>query len=296
MGSVTFWEGIDYTGNSKTIRIKDTTHSKILLYENAVEPIVIRSIKNYTNNKYIVALYYKYGSDAFGGPVLYIESDLSDINKANAYFFFLFYDVDPSFNGVILLRKTLNKNIIYNYVMINAPKAYDDINKILDLRNDLQTNTLDQTDTDPQPSDIVEETNPSNNIETTNVSEADQTQPTTLQTDLQYALVQQSAETDKYNACTNNRDNLIREVSIKNVLYDKCESTKSFKINRIKNNHAEQKSKLAKELQKLQQENNNLKTKGTTGNKNSMYSYFFVIVDLLMLFYILYKHNLFRMK
>ena len=66
MGSVTFWEGIDYTGNSKTIRIKDKTHSKILLYENAVEPIVIRSIKNYTNNEYIVALFYNYISYGLG--------------------------------------------------------------------------------------------------------------------------------------------------------------------------------------------------------------------------------------
>ena len=244
---------------------------------------MIRSIKNDTNNEYIVALYYKFGL-LFGGPVLYIESDLSDINKAKAYFS-LFYDVDPSFNGVILLRKTLNENIVYNSVTLDQPNPYDDINKILDLRNDLQTNTPDQTETDPQPGDI---TNPSNEM---NVSEGDQTQPTPLQTDLQFALVTESAETDKYNKCRKNREDLIKEVSIKNVLYGKCQTTKSFKIDRIKNNHAEQKAKLAKELQKLQQENENLKTKGTTGNKNSMYSYFFVIVDLLMLFYILYKHK-----
>ena len=173
---------------------------------------------------------------------------------------------------------------------MNRSKPYDDINKILDLRNDLQTNTPDQTETDPQPDDI---TNPSNEM---NVSEGDQTQPTPLQTDLQFALVTESAETDKYNKCRKNREDLIKEVSIKNIQYSKCQNNNSLKIDRIKKNHEEQKSKLAKELQKLQQENENLKTKGTTGNKNSMYSYFFVIVDLLMLFYILYKHNLFRMK
>ena len=245
---------------------------------------MIRSIKNYTNNEYIVALFYNYISYGLGEFFLLIESDLSDINTVTPYL--KYTTVHSSFNSIIiLLRKTLAKHIVYNYVHMNRSKPYDDINKILDLRNDLQTNTPDQTETDPQPDDI---TNPSNEM---NVSEGDQTQPTPLQTDLQFALVTESAETDKYNKCRKNREDLIKEVSIKNVLYGKCQTTKLIKIHKINKIHAEQKAKLAKELQKLQQENENLKTKGTTGNKNSMYSYFFVIVDLLMLFYILYKHK-----
>ena len=267
MRSVTFWEGIGYGGNSRTIDIGDTTHPKILVYENPDKPIVIRSIKNYTNNEYIVALFYNYISYGLGQFVLLIESDLSDINKVWAYI--IYSTVRPSFNSVMLLRKTtLPKNIVYNYVSINTYNSYNNENA-LDMTKEFNENT--------------------ENVQT-------QPTPQQQQTDLQFAPVTESAETDKYNECRDNREELIRKVHLKNVQNSKCESTNSIKSDRIKNNHAEQKSKLEKELQKLQQENNNLKTKGTTGNKNSMYSYLFIIVDLLMLFYILYKHSLFRMK
>lgn len=270
MGSVTFWEGIGYGGNSRTIDIGDTTHPKILVYENPDKPIVIRSIKNYTNNEYIVALFYNYISYGLGEFVLLIESDLSDINKVWAYI--IYSTVRPSFNSVMLLRKTtLPKNIVYNYVSINTYNSYNNENA-LDMTKEFNENTENVQTLPTQPT------------------------PQQQQTDLQFAPVTESAETGKYNECRDNREELIRKVHLKTVVYNKCQTSKSIKIDRINKNHAEQKSKLEKELQKLQQENNNLKTKGTTGNKNSMYSYFFVIVDLLMLFYILYKHNLFRMK
>jgi hypothetical protein len=50
MESVTFYQDTDLTGNSRTYPITNTTHSKILLYEDPDKPIVIRSIKNNTNN------------------------------------------------------------------------------------------------------------------------------------------------------------------------------------------------------------------------------------------------------
>ena len=267
MGSVTFWEGIGYGGNSRTIDIGDTTHPKILVYENPDKPIVIRSIKNYTNNEYIVALFYNYISYGLGQFVLLIESDLSDINKVWAYI--IYSTVRPSFNSVMLLRKTtLPKNIVYNYVSINTYNSYNN------------ENALDMT------KELIENTE---NVQT-------QPTPQQQQTNLQFAPVTESGERDKYVECRNNREELIAKVHLKQMLYDQCQRSNKSNFDSINKIHAEQKSKLAKELQKLQQENNNLKTKGTTGNKNLMYSYFFVIVDLLMLFYILYKHNLFRMK
>ena len=76
MGIVTFFEDIDYHGNSRTIDIGDTKYPKILLYEDPDKPIVIRSIKNYTNNEYIVALFYNYIAHGLLGEFfLYIESN-----------------------------------------------------------------------------------------------------------------------------------------------------------------------------------------------------------------------------
>ena len=268
MGIVTFFEDIDYNGNSRTIDIGDRSAYQILLYKNTETPITIRSIQNHTN--YIITLYYKKDSNAFG-DYIYIDKDISDIQQVqHPSYYFWTKEVSPLFSGIVLERKPmLYFTVEYNYVIrnLNLFKPYDE--NVLDLRNELKKYT--------------------ENVQT-------QPTPQQQQTDLQYASVTESAETDKYNECRNNREELIRKVHLKQMLYGQCQDSNKIKFDTIKNNHAEQKAKLGKELQKLQQENKNLKTKGTTGNKNSMYSYFFAIVDLLMLFYILYKHNLFRMK
>ena len=267
MGSVTFYEDTAFDGNSTTYIIKDKTYSKILLYEDAVKPIVIRSIKNYTNNEYIVALYYKYWHNAFGRLKLYIESDLNNINEATP--FMDNFNVNPSFNGVMLLRKKIfGKNITYNNVESNFSKAYDDINEILDLR---KTNTPDQTDTDPQPDNtIVEETSAT-------------VDPTSAPTTLSTAPVEIKNDNDQYNQCIQKNQQLeryIRHYESRNV---NC--TNTF------NTHV---LPLIKEQKKLEETVKELEKQNTELKNTTFIHMFVIIVDLLILFYILYQHNIFR--
>ena len=86
MGSVTFHDKIDYTGNSRTYNITDTSYDQILIYNDKLTSITLRSIRNFTDNNYIVVLYYKNSDNAFGRSYINITSDLRDITYVKSFF------------------------------------------------------------------------------------------------------------------------------------------------------------------------------------------------------------------
>ena len=92
MGSVTFYEGIGYTGKRRTIKIGNTSAYQILLYEN---------------------------SKRLFSFIINISSGLSNINNViNTQHFFLYSEVDPSFNGIILKQTMfVSKETVFNYVL-----------------------------------------------------------------------------------------------------------------------------------------------------------------------------------
>jgi hypothetical protein len=150
MGSVTFYEGIDYTGNSRTYNIEDTSFYNILLYEDANTPIKIRSIKNNTDNKYYISLYYKNGENAFGGSYINIISNLEDLNDVmNAKDLFEFGERDPLFYGIVLHKKFPHAQAIYKVVLpnFNWLKAYD-IDDVSDMREEFILINTEQTSTE----------------------------------------------------------------------------------------------------------------------------------------------------
>ena len=107
MGSVTFFDQINYEGNWRSYEIGDRADSQILLYNDTITPLQIRSIKNKTDKTYIVVLYYKNGENAFGGSYINIDSDFSDLN-----YIYRFSKVNLFFNGVILQKKIPNSRYL----------------------------------------------------------------------------------------------------------------------------------------------------------------------------------------
>ena len=116
MGEVTFFEKVGHRGKRRTYDIDNEDFYQILLYENAEEPILIRSIINKTN--YFISLYYKKDSNAFGGSYIYIKQHLNDIRKVtNEDLFGRSKGVSPEFNGIVLQKLLPDRIYEFNTVL-----------------------------------------------------------------------------------------------------------------------------------------------------------------------------------
>jgi hypothetical protein len=161
--------------------------------------------------------------------------------------------------------------------MTNLFKPYNDINKILDLRNNFQTNTPDQTETNQQPDiTIVEETEET----------GDMVYPTVAPTTLQSTPVEIKNDNDPYTQCM--EDIKVRQQSI-DIFKSRIENCEGI-FNRDVLPLIKEQRNLQETVKELEKQNTELKS----NNNGSNITVFVIFVDLLILFYILYQHNIFR--
>ena len=137
MGEVTFFEKVGFKGKRRTCDIDNEDFYHIILYENAEEPILIHSIRNETN--YLVTLYYKKDSNAFGGNYIYIKENLSDIREVkNEDLFGWSKGVSPEFNGIVLQKLLPDRRYEFNTVLSTWYSEQPYGNDVLDMRNSLK--------------------------------------------------------------------------------------------------------------------------------------------------------------
>lgn len=263
MGSVTFYEDTDLTGNGSTFEIGDRTDYQILLYNDPTKPIVIRSIENTTN--YFVILYYKNGDNAFGGKYINIKGNLRDINLVqHTSYVFWSQEVSPEFNGIVLQKILPDTQLSYVYDVVLSnylnTKPYDE--NVLGMRGYLNEINTDQTST--------EET-------------SDNVDPTSAETTLQSTPVEIKNVNDPYNRCIEDNKEKQKNIDHFKSRIENCEGIFNSEVLPLKN----EQTRLEITVMELEQQNTEL--------KNTTFIHLFVIfVDLLILFYILYRHNIFR--
>ena len=269
MGSVTFYERTGYTGTRRTYNLYDDTVDQILLYKNPTKPIVIRSIINKTN--YFITLYYKKDSNAFGGNYIYIKENLSDIREVkNEDLFGWSKGVSPEFNGIVLQKLLPDRRYEFNTVLSTWYSEQPYGNDVLDMRHSLKESD------EPKESNLF----------------------TTLFID---PLMARTANSNvqpmrSERTCKEINERLNKLINIMSEQYDGC---KKHLLN-----FNSQELQLKKKFQDLEQINQRFKTfiesnqldeevkdNDITNNKDLTYLYFLIIIDLFMLFYILYKHK-----
>ena len=123
MKSVTFYEDIDYNGNSRTYDIGVANDYQILLYEDANTPLEIRSIKNNTSD-YFIVLNYRNNNNPFGGNFFYINDNLWNIQLVRYIHYtggyqVAFQEISPYFYGIMLQKILPQKTYVFNYVIKN---------------------------------------------------------------------------------------------------------------------------------------------------------------------------------
>ena len=258
MGEVTFFEKAGFKGKRRTCNIDNEDFYQILLYENAEEPILIRSIQNNTN--YFVTLYYKKDSDAFGGNYIYIKENLSDIRKVkNDDLFGWSKGVSPEFNGIVLQKLLPDRIYEFKTVLSTWYSEQPYGNDVLDMRYSLKESD------EPTVPNIL---NPFNFLMGHNPSDI---------------KPMRSAIT-----CKQNNEDLNKLIKNLSQQYDECQKLDSDQ------KQLEQKIQALEQMnQRLKtfQQYEEVKDNDTTNNEDSMYLYFLIRIDLFMLFYILYKHK-----
>ena len=269
MAYVTFYEKFDYKGKRRTCNIDNEDFYHILVYENAKEPILIRSIVNKTN--FFITLYYKKDSNAFGGNYIYIKENLSDIREVkNEDLFGWSKGVSPEFNGIVLQKLLPDRRYEFNTVLSTWYSEQPYGNDVLDMRHSLKESD------EPKESNLF----------------------TTLFID---PLMARTANSNvqpmrSERTCKEINERLNKLINIMSEQYDGCKKH-LLKLD-------SQELQLKKEIQDLEQSNQRFKTfkesnqldeevkdKDITNNKDLTYLYFLIIIDLFMLFYILYKHK-----
>ena len=265
MGSVTFYEDTDLTGNGSTFEIGDRTDYQILLYNDPTKPIVIRSIENTTN--YFVILYYKNGDNAFGGKYINIKGNLRDINLVqHTYYTFWSQEVSPEFNGIVLNKILPDTQFLYEFNTVFSnnyfnSKPYNE--NVLDMTGDLNEINTKQTNTEETDSNVY---------------------PTSAETTLPTAPVEIKKNNDPYNRCLEHIKERQKTIDHFNSRIESCEGIFNSDVLPLKN----EQTRLEKTVMELEQQNTELKNNGST------ITVFVIIVDLLIFFYILYRHNIFR--
>ena len=269
MAYVTFYEKFGYKGKRRTCNIDNEDFYHILVYENAKEPILIRSIINNTN--FFITLYYKKDSNAFGGNYIYIKENLSDIREVkNEDLFGWSKGVSPEFNGIVLQKLLPDRRYEFNTVLSTWYSEQPYGNDVLDMRHSLKESD------EPKESNLF----------------------TTLFID---PLMARTANSNvqpmrSERTCKEINERLNKLINIMSEQYDGCKKH-LLKLD-------SQELQLKKEIQDLEQSNQRFKTfkesnqldeevkdKDITNNKDLTYLYFLIIIDLFMLFYILYKHK-----
>jgi len=268
MESVTFYQRAGFKGNSRTYDFEYTSDYQILLYNNPTKEITIRSISN--NMNYFITLYYKKDENAFGGTYINIKEDLNDINLIqHTYYTFWSQEVSPEFNGIVL-QKILPQQTWYRFNIVlfsENKKPYG--NAVLDLTDQYYETIVDQTDTNSE-------------TDSTSINVDSTTAPTTLNT----APVEIKNVNDPYTQCM--EDIKVRQQSI-DIFKSRIENCEGI-FNRDVLPLINQQRKLEETFQELEKQNTELKS----NNNGSNITVFVIIVDLLILFYILYQHNIFR--
>ena len=265
MAYVTFYEKFDYKGKRRTCNIDNEDFYHILVYENAKEPILIRSIINNTN--FFITLYYKKDSNAFGGNYIYIKENLSDIREVkNEDLFGWSKGVSPEFNGIVLQKLLPDRRYEFNTVLSTWYSEQPYGNDVSDMRYSFKESD------EPKESD----------------------KPNILNA-FKFMMEQNPSDVQPMRSpitCKGTNKNLNELIKILSQQYDHCQKL-------LLNLDSEQKQ-LEQKIQELEQMNQRLKTfqqyeevkdNDTTNNKHSMYLYFVIIIDLFMLFYISYKHK-----
>ena len=269
MAYVTFYEKFGYKGKRRTCNIDNEDFYHILVYENAKEPILIRSIINNTN--FFITLYYKKDSNAFGGNYIYIKENLSDIREVkNEDLFGWSKGVSPEFNGIVLQKLLPDRRYEFNTVLSTWYSEQPYGNDVLDMRHSLKESD------EPKESNLF----------------------TTLFID---PLMARTANSNvqpmrSERTCKEINERLNKLINIMSEQYDGCKKH-LLKLD-------SQELQLKKEIQDLEQSNQRFKTfkesnqldeevkdNDITNNKDLTYLYFLIIIDLFMLFYILYKHK-----
>ena len=265
MGEVTLFEKVGHSGKRRTYDIDNEDFYQILLYENAEKPILIRSIINKTN--YFITLYYKKDSNAFGGSYIYIKQHLNDIRKVtNEDLFGRSKGVSPEFNGIVLQKLLPDRIYEFNTVLSTWYSEQPYGNDVSDMRYSFKESD------EPKESD----------------------KPNILNA-FKFMMEQNPSDVQPMRSpitCKGTNKNLNELIKILSQQYDHCQKL-------LLNLDSEQKQ-LEQKIQNLEQMNQRLKTfqqyeevkdNDTTNNKDLMYLYFVIIIDLFMLFYILYKHK-----
>ena len=95
-GSVILYDQVGHTGKSQRFPIPKDAKDIIVIYNDPKNLITVRSIKNDSN--YYVMLYYGKGDNAFGGKYINIFNDSNNISSLVTI---------PAFNGILLRKRTI---------------------------------------------------------------------------------------------------------------------------------------------------------------------------------------------
>ena len=274
MGFVTFYENADYNTNTagyeRTYEIQIEDPLEIVLLNSIINPVPVRSIKNTTS--YFITLYYKRNDlDAFGNYI-YIDksSDIPNVTTENLF--------SPGFNGIVLQKELPDTNNEFNTYITNNEskrKPYDKVNVVI-----MTTEFTDNAE----------------NVPTVDKYErvAVETIPSSKSSIIYQQLQEQNEIKEK--ECKENQENRTLLINLLKQQHDYCKYYTKQSV--VKNTEYEiEKGRLEKRIQALEKTNKALREQGsntnTTNNKDStyLYLYFVFIIDLFMLFYILYKHK-----
>ena len=270
MGSVTFYEDTGLTGNGITFEIGYITDYQILLYNNTETPITIRSIENNTN--YFITLYYKKDDNAFGGNYIYIKESLNDIQQVQYRWTTILpidyawskKEISPEFNGIVLQQIVPDSQewYVFNTIFFNLNKEPFDKDNVVDM-----TYTFNET------------INKTKNISKSNFKS------TTASSTLDTAPI----ENDVYEQCKQKNQEIYNEIDDYTSRVRNCNDTFDRDVRPL----FEEKKDLHKTIYLLEQQNAKLKS-NYNGSSITFIHLFIIFVDLLILFYILYKHNIIR--
>ena len=261
MGSVTFYEDTGLTGNGITFEIGYITDYQILLYNNTETPITIRSIENNTN--YFITLYYKKDDNAFGGKYIYIKESLNDIQQVRYRGSSILpwsIEISPEFNGIVLQQIVPDSQewYVFNTIFFNLNKEPFDKDNVVDM-----TYTFNET------------INKTKNISKSNFKST--TASSTLDT------------ANLYEQCVQKNQEIENEINEYTSRVRNCNDTFDKDVRPL----FEEKKDLHKTIYLLEQQNAKLKS-NYNGSSITSIHLFVIFVDLSILFYILYKHNIIR--
>ena len=269
MGSVTFYERTGYTGTRRTYNLNDDTADQILLYKDPKKPIVIRSIENKTT--YFITLYYKKDDNAFGGNYIYIKESLNDIQQVQYRWTTILpieypwsKEISPEFNGIVLQQIVPDSQewYVFNTIFFNLNKEPFDKDNVVDM-----TYTFNET------------INKTKNISKSNFKS------TTASSTLDTAPI----ENDLYEQCKQKNQEIENDIDDYTSRVRNCNDTFDRDVRPL----FEEKKDLHKTIYLLEQQNAKLKS-NYNGSSISSIHLVVIFVDLSILFYILYKHNIIR--